>query len=328
VDPPPVDPPPVDPPPVDPPPVDTTATITWTQVAPLPVPRSEHMGAAVNGKLYVFGGYVDLTFKPTRRSDVYDPATNAWTRVADLPVGVTHSGTVVDATTSSVYFAGGYPETATFQRYATAAVYRYDTAANAFTALPSLPAARGGGALALLGRELHYFGGSDANRADAADHWALDLDNAAAGWSARARLPVARNHVGGVAVGGKLYAVGGQQGQNDDSVFRSELDVYDPATNAWTTLAPLPNPPRSHITNGTMVWNGQILTFGGETNGHQVITNVSSYNPATNTWTTPSNLPAGRLSGVADLLSPNTVIFAGGSSSTGLQSTVWLGQIT
>jgi N-acetylneuraminic acid mutarotase len=155
----------------------------------------------------------------------------------------------------------------------------------------------------------------------------LNLDNVAAGWAALAPLPVARNHVGGVALGGKVYAVGGQQGQNDDSVFRSELDVYDPATNAWSTLAPLPNPPRSHITNGTMVWNGQILTFGGETNGHQVITNVSAYNPATNAWSTPANLPAGRLSGVADLLSDNRVIFAGGSSSTGLQSTVWIGQI-
>jgi N-acetylneuraminic acid mutarotase len=300
-------------------------SITWTQVASLPVARSEHMGAVVGGKLYVFGGYVDLTFKPTRRSDVYDPATNTWTRIADLPVGVTHSGTVVDGT--SVYFAGGYPETATFQKYATAAVYRYDVPTDTFNAMPPLPAGRGGGALTLLGRELHYFGGSDAARADTADHWALNLDNAAAGWAVRAPLPVARNHVGGVALGGKIYAVGGQQGQNDDSVFRSELDAYDPAADAWTTLAPLPNPPRSHITNGTTVWNGQILTFGGETVGHKVITNVSAYNPVTNTWSTPAGLPAGRLSGVADLLSENRVIFAGGSSSTGIQGTVWVGQI-
>ena len=300
-------------------------TIDWTEVAPLPVPRSEHMGAVVNGKLYVFGGYVDTTFKPTRRSDAYDPATDTWTRVADLPVGSTHAGTVVDGT--SVYFAGGYPETATFQTYATTAVWRYDTVANAFTAMPPLPAGRGGGALALLGRELHYFGGSDAARDDAADHWALNLDDLPGGWVARAPLPLARNHVGGVSLNGKIYAVGGQQGQNDASVFRDEVDVYDPASNAWTAAAPLPAPARSHITNSTIVWGGQILTFGGERAGHNVLTNISCYDPAQNLWATPFNLPAGRLSGVCDLLPDGRVIYAGGSSSAGLQSNVWIGQL-
>jgi hypothetical protein len=300
-------------------------TVNWTEVAPLPVPRSEHMGAVVNGKLYVFGGYVDTTFKPTRRTDVYDPATNTWARVADMPVGSTHAGTVVDG--NSVYFAGGYPETATFQTYATTAVWRYDTVADAFTSMPALPVGRGGGALALLGRELHYFGGSDAARADAADHWTLNLDDLPAGWVTKAPLPLARNHVGGVALGGKIYAVGGQQGQNDQSVFRDEMDVYDPATNAWSAAAPLPAPPRSHITNGTIIWNGQILTFGGERSGHNVITDISCYDPAQNLWGTPFNLPAGRLSGVADLLPDGRFIYCGGSSSAGLQSNVWIGQV-
>jgi N-acetylneuraminic acid mutarotase len=283
------------------------------------------MGAVVNGKLYVFGGYVDTTFKPTRRSDAYDPATNTWTRVADLPVGSTHAGTVVDG--NSVYFAGGYPETATFQTYATTAVWRYDAVADAFTAMPALPAGRGGGALALLGRELHYFGGSDAARADAASHWSLNLDDLPAGWVSKAPLPLARNHVGGVALGGKIYAVGGQQGQNDASVFRDEVDVYDPAADAWTPAAPLPAPPRSHITNSTIVWGGQILTFGGEKAGHQVLTDVSCYAPAQNLWATPFRLPAGRLSGVADALPDGRIIYAGGSSSTGLQSNVWIGRV-
>ena len=300
-------------------------TIQWTEVAPLPVPRSEHMGAVVNGKLYVFGGYVDLTFKPTRRSDVYNPVTNTWTRLADLPVGVTHAGTVADGT--SIYFAGGYPETATFQTFATTTVWRYDVAANRFSSMPALPAARGGGALALLGRELHYFGGSDAARADSALHWALDLDDLAGGWVAKSPLLLARNHVGGVTVGDKVYAVGGQEGQNMDASFRPEVDVYDAATDTWSPAAPLPAPPRSHITNATFVWNGQILTFGGQTTGQNVITDVSCYDPTRNLWGTPFHLPAPRLSGVAGALADGRFIFCGGSSSAGLQSNVWIGQI-
>lgn len=308
-----------------PPAQEPAPTVTWTEVGPTPVPRSEHMGAVVNGKLYVFGGYVDTTFKPTRRSDAYDPATNTWTRVADLPAGVTHAGTAVDGT--NVYFAGGYPETATFQTFATTAVWRYDAVADTYTSLPALPSARGGGALVLLGRELHFFGGSDDGRADSASHWSLNLDNLPVGWATKASLPVPRNHIGGVALGGKLYAVGGQQQQDDAAQPRADLDVYDPATDAWSPLAPLPTPPRSHITNSTIVWNGQILTFGGETPGRQVTDDVSCYDPARNLWATPFNLPAPRLSGVADLLPDGRFIYYGGSSSQGLQGNMWVGVV-
>ena len=86
-------------------------------------------------------------------------------------------------------------------------------------------------------------------------------------------------------------------------------------------------PPRSHITNGTIVWQGQVLTFGGEKLGHQVITDISCYDPAQNLWATPFRLPAARLSGVADLLPDGRFIYAGGSSSAGLQSNVWIGQL-
>jgi N-acetylneuraminic acid mutarotase len=293
-------------------------TLSWAAVASTTVGRSEAMGAVVNGKLYLFGGYVDTTFKPTNRGDVYDPATNKWTQIASLPFGVSHMGTV--AVGDSIYFAGGYPATSTNQTFSTTAVWRYDTTTNQFSDLPKLPAARGGGALAAVGRVLHFFGGSDSSRRDAAQHWQLDLDNLSAGWVARAPLPVATNHVAGVALNGLIYAIGGQQNQDSAAIQRAEVQVYDPATDTWSARAPLPLA-RSHITSSTFVRNGKILVLGGLGPGNRVINRVDSYDPASNTWTQLTSLPSGRLSGVSDLLPDGRIVVATGS----MVKTTWVG---
>lgn len=297
----------------------TGTTLSWTSVAPTTVGRSEGMGAVVGGKLYLFGGYIDTTFKPTSRGDVYDPAANRWTQIASLPFGVSHMGTV--AVGDSIYFAGGYPATSTGQTFATNAVWRYDTQSNTFaTDLPKLPSARGGGALVAVGRVLHFFGGSDAARKDAAQHWQLDLDQLGGGWVALAPLPLATNHVAGAVVGGKIYAIGGQQNQDSAAVQRAEVQVYDPATNAWTARAPLPLA-RSHTTSSTFVRDGRILVLGGLGPGNRVISRVDRYDPVTNTWSALASLPAGRLSGVSDVLPDGRILFATGS----MTKTTWVG---
>jgi N-acetylneuraminic acid mutarotase len=57
---------------------------------------------------------------------------------------------------------------------------------------------------------------------------------------------------------------------------------FDPATNQWTALAPLPV---ANSDMGAAYVGGQIVTFGGE-NGLTVFPTVRSYNLATNTWST------------------------------------------
>lgn len=89
----------------------SSTKINWTTVAPSPIARSETASATVDGKLYVFGGFVKSTVnpipRPISRSDVYNAANNTWTRIADLPNGLTHTATAVDG--RNIYLAGGYP---------------------------------------------------------------------------------------------------------------------------------------------------------------------------------------------------------------------------
>jgi N-acetylneuraminic acid mutarotase len=64
------------------------ATNTWTPKAPLPRKRYLGAGTAMEGKLYVIGGWEvnpDGSTTTVKTTSVYDPATNTWTTKAALP---------------------------------------------------------------------------------------------------------------------------------------------------------------------------------------------------------------------------------------------------
>src|SRR5207247_10716101 len=84
----------------------SAAALNWKQLAGAPLSKFESMGAVVNDKLYVFGGYVNASVKSTGQVAVFDPATGNWTTRKNLPENLTHSGTAVDG--AFVYLAGGY----------------------------------------------------------------------------------------------------------------------------------------------------------------------------------------------------------------------------
>jgi hypothetical protein len=67
--------------------VSAQATGQWTTGAPMPSERSEVAVAAVEGKIYVVGG-----FGGQRELEIYDPETDRWERGAAFPHAVHHPG--------------------------------------------------------------------------------------------------------------------------------------------------------------------------------------------------------------------------------------------
>jgi N-acetylneuraminic acid mutarotase len=301
---------------------------SWTQAASSPLGRYEAAGVAVGGRLYVFGGYVNASIQGTKRSDVYDPATNKWTRIADMPEQLTHCGQVVDG--SSVWLIGGF--VGDNPGPATQHVWRYDTLTNTWSAGPALPAARGAGAAAIVGRAIHFFGGLthayhswDPVTVDQREHWILQLGNQGAGWKPAAPMINPRNHLAGISFNGKVYAIGGQHLWDEEAGAQSEVDVYDPATDKWTQLASLPLA-RSHISASTFIRNGSIFVVGGSKNDHIALSDVLIYNPATNTWSASSTpLPAARLTPVAADIFGKVVVATGSPEDNEPAATTWIG---
>ena len=266
-----------------------------------PEGTSEGQGALVGGKLYTFGGFDPSKpcCTPTRHAFVYDPATNAWSRLSDLPEGVSHAGTATDGT--DIYLVGGFVEDAsrTYQIFGTIHVWVYRVASDRYEPMPPLPDLRAAGTLAYLDGKLHFIGGLSAGQAhDTDQHWVLDLAGGATAWTTAAPLPTPRNHLGSAVHGGKIYVIGGQHDHDETLVTVLDVEVYDPATDGWTRRASMPRA-RSHIAGSTFVFRDRILVLGGEIANAVLVDDVTAYDPATDGWVELTPMPVKRFSGVA-----------------------------
>jgi N-acetylneuraminic acid mutarotase len=306
-------------------PVLATPQITWKTVAPSPVVRAEALGGIVNGKVYLFGGLfadTDGHILARTRGDVYDVASNTWTQLGDEPEPVTHAGTAIDG--NIIWFVGGY--VGDHPAPPTTHTWKYDTMTDIWTAGPELPIARGAGAAAIVGREIHFFGGmDDARTTDEGDHWSLNLDDPDATWQVRAPLTNPRNHVAVASLGGKLYVIGGQHAQESAQVAQSDVDCYDPATDTWTSVAALPGP-RSHVNESTFVMNGKIIVLGGEIGYNLPQNTIYAYDPSLNSWSLIGLLPANRSTSLAGVIGDNQIISATGNSPYPTDN-VWIGTL-
>ncbi len=150
----------------------------------------------------------------------------------------------------------------------------------------------------LLGRELHFFGGTERDaedlhvyKQDFGDHWALSLDDQNDGWWPAAPLPNPRNHITSAALGGQHL---GDEAEGN----QSEVDVYDPVQDGWSRVGDLPIP-LGHMGASTVVWDGRLVVVGGVTQqrGAQLadkVADVSAYDLAADRWTDLTPLPAPR----------------------------------
>lgn len=296
---------------------------TWTTVAPAPMGRYEALAAVADNRLYVFGGfYTAGPIFATARCDVYDPATNQWTQLADMPEAITHASLAHDGQ-GSLYLAGGY--VGTHPGPITDHVWRYHIATNTWSAGPPLPAARGGGVVVCRDRTLHFFGGAQRFNGltliDNPEHWALNLDAPTPAWVPMAPLPNPRNHLGGTVLNGKVYAVGGQHLDDEVAANQVSLHEYDPATNQWRARADMPRP-LGHITSTVLTLNNRLLVVAGVTNTTGSVANIIEYDPTANTWRELPTLPAPRHSPTAGVVHGRLLVTGG--THTQFHTETWL----
>ncbi|MCW2621249.1 MAG: Kelch repeat-containing protein [Frankiales bacterium] len=304
----------------------TGATLTWTSKAAAAIARAEAGAAISHGLVYVFGGQYSGTTQ-TLRSDRYDPGTDTWTRIRDLPELVTHAPVVADGTT--LWILGGY--VGLTKKDTSSRVWKYDTLTDTYTAGPPLPAPRGAGGAVLVGRQLHYFTGAvrtdsvGGPTVDHADHWVLDLDGDGT-WLSSVPVPNPRNHTGVAALGDTVYLVGGQHGENEATAPQKEVDALDLTTGTWRRVADLPVP-RGHISASTFVWNGKVLALGASVLGALPSSTVYEYDPVTDAWTTRTNLMEAVRSPIA-VLFDDKILVSGGRAAAGPTARTWSGSLT
>jgi N-acetylneuraminic acid mutarotase len=276
----------------------------WVELAPFPVPSEEVLGAAANGKMYVFAGLAPV-WKPKALVYEYDPAANTWTQ--KKPMALPSHHVAFTTFNDKIYAFGGFQSPASgppaWDPIDNA--WEYDPAADTWKALAPLPTKRGAASAAVLNGKIYVTGGANSlpgvtengihprrphNVVATVDVY----DPATNTWSSARPLLLARNHHASAGVNGKLYVIGGRVGSAFISGTSNNVDlveVYDPATNLWTSGARMPTP-RSAIAAG--VYNNWIIVPGGEVQDARFLgafKAVEAYDTAHNTWQILPSMP-------------------------------------
>lgn len=207
----------------------------FRQGTPLPRPLHHVNAAVVAERMWVLGALEGFGFQATGDTWVFD-TTEGWLAQTPMPSGRQRGSAGVAVVADDVYLIGG------FRGGAVAECDVYRTTEDRWERLPDLPGARDHGGAAALDGKIYAVGGRRGGIGTIErDLWRLDPAEPTA-WVALTPMPTAR---GGFALGvvhGRLLVVGGEGNPDVSSGVFPHAELYDPLTNQWESLPPMPLP--------------------------------------------------------------------------------------
>lgn len=254
-------------------------------------PHARHEAAfvGVDDKYYLLGG---RGIKPV---DIFDSKTQTWTSGAKPPIEIHHFQPVVYA--GEIYLLGAmtgkYPGETPLP-----GIVIYNPGKDAWRIGAEIPTdRRRGGAGSVLYNDKIYLvcGITDGHRGGHVA-WFDVYDPATNTWQLLPDAPRSRDHFQAVIKDDKLYALAGRTTVAATNPFANtigEVDVFDFATNTWSTLSePLPT---LRAGNAAIALNDDILVVGGESKDQvHAHSEVEALVVSTGKWRSLDSLSRGR----------------------------------
>ena len=303
-----------------------------------PVPGTP-MGAAVYGHaaasngtlIYSAGGAI--AFPVGTNLDLfqsYNPVANAWANLPPVPIPV--GGGSLHYSGGKLFLFGGIDNSSNPRDL----LQIYTLATGAWSIGPSMPAPRfamGGGVINGL---IYLVGGSSTFNPNMPESQTWEFDPAAGPgtYTSRASLPAANYRSGSGVSGGRLYVISGAD--SNGTLVNTNYE-YNPATNAWTTRAPITtavNKPGGTTLGAMDGCNGDIIIVSGGTpflaegtspagaaRTPHVTAITQIYDVGTDSWSNGPPLGTGRFS-LQAAQAGNTLIAFGGYDGSAVVATV------
>jgi hypothetical protein len=251
-------------------PLDIAAPGTWTRLAPLPTARQEVAVAALDGKVFVVGGFGENA-EPVGTVEVYDPAADRWESRPPLPAPTHHAAAaVVDG---RLFVVGGYTG-GRVSWTAVPTVYEWEPARNSWATRAPLPTPRGGLAATALAGRLHAVGGSAGDPTTAHEVYDPRADR----WSVGPPMATPRDHLAAVTFAGAVWAIGGRRSFVGEQY--ASVEIFDPAAGRWRDGPALPAG-RGGLAAAALA--DRILVFGGES-PLRIFSATEMFEAAGNRW--------------------------------------------
>ena len=135
-------------------------------------------------------------------------------------------------------------------------------------------------------------------------------------WSGGKNMSMPREEINAVLLNGMIYVIGGSGDQNK---ITDKVDFYDPNTDLWHSVSPLPSP-RDHI--GASTYDNKIYVVGGFDFHDTPTDQLLIYDPQTNKWKEGAPMPTSRGALTAEFINGTLFAVGGVDSLHNVVSTV------
>jgi N-acetylneuraminic acid mutarotase len=288
----------------------TPAQQTGWRLGPAsPFPVQQLPTAVLAGRIWLAGGLTGASEadQATNKTEYYDLASNKWHAGPGLPFAVHHAMMV--AYQGKLWLIGGFLQKGPNLTAAVSdKVLFLDPAKGHWVEAAPLHHARAAGAAAVVGNKIVVVGGRTGGQ-HPGEVKQTEIFNGKS-WKDARDIPVPGDHLAAVTDGTFLYALGGRT--QEASANHNAVQRFDPATNQWTQLTPLPV---ANSDFGAAFVGGQLIIFGGE-NGLTVSGTVRAYNLASKTWSTLPSMAQAR-HGLGAAVVGNTIYAIDGAKLSG-----------
>ncbi len=203
---------------------------TWVMKNSCPgTPRYRALSFTVNGKCYMGTGSTGGGLVHNRKDFwQFDPVSNYWTQVMDLPGNPRTDGTGCN-TGNYGYVGLGYDNGTYLNDW-----WQYDPVNNTWVAKASFTGvARFGAEAFMINDRIYVGGGLDAANAPHDDFYCYDP--VADTWNQKANMLIAVSSQATFVLNGKGYFVAGATNGSVSSTARTQM--YDPTNNTWSSKA-------------------------------------------------------------------------------------------
>ncbi len=207
-----------------------------------------------------------------------------------------------------LYYVGGYGGGSLDDRENTTFVF--DPGTDSWATATPMPTGRDDGAVATVGDYLYVIGGINPAAANNGYHrlWVNEAFRATdQTWVTRKDMPTPRGGTRAASVGGKIYVIGGREFPG----FLATVEIYDPATDDWSTGPSLPAPCEAP---GVGLLGDEIHVAGGLDAAMQTMAALRIFDPAEGTWRTGPPMPTPRAWAASAVLEGRLVILGGWDS--------------
>ncbi len=221
--------------------------------------------------------------------EVYDPQTNMWERLTDMPT--VRSDAKAAVVNGNIYVLAGRvgKDDRHVNLTTLKGVEMYDPETDTWIRKQDLSVRRASFGIGVIAGKIYVIGGNvDPRDKKPEDPGRVDLvevyDPATDTWAKRADMPTRRDGVKAAVIRDTLYAIGGSGWPpifGAGGPYLGTIEVYEPRINRWTMRADMPNP---RIVFFSVVIAEKIYLIGGLRAGDRHPAPVEVYDPATERW--------------------------------------------